>query len=102
MKKWTFAKVLDKRIDPATMPSPLDLYRAALNSRESKQRILQDALSAALENLMSWERVARAWGFEVEVLTDTRLGQPVPVFEDCTLKFVQSYGVKVTKANEGA
>ena len=102
MKRWTFAHTEDMWEDYlARLPPTTDPYREALLSREGKEKILNEALNAALENLMSWERVARAWGFEVEVLTDTGLGKPVPVLEGCTLKFVQSYGVKVTKANEG-
>ena len=90
MKKWTFAHREDMREDLLAMiPSPADLYREVLLSSEGKKAVLTSALNAALENLMSWERVARAWGFEVEVLTDTGLGKPVPVLEDHTLKFVQ-------------
>ena len=93
--KWTFAKVKDVDIAAFPMPSLDDLYRVSLNSREAKRKMLNDALNAALENLMSWERVARADGFVVECMTDAHNGEPHPVFEDCGIRFVQAYGVCV-------
>ena len=77
------------------------LYRDSLQSKEGKKLILTEALNAALENLMSWERVARALGFDVEVCTDTGLGKPHPVFDGNTVQFVQSYGVIVREPKEG-
>lgn len=77
------------------MPSMDDLYRNALNSRENKRATYQTALNAALENLLSWERVARADGFRIETLSDAHNGSPHPVFEGDKVTFVQAYGVRV-------
>ena len=102
MKKWTFANVEDLPCDCLpTIPSLDSLYRDSLQSREGKKKILNDALNATLENLMSWERVAKAWGFDVEVCTDTGLGKPRPVFNGDTVSFVQAYGVIVRESEEG-
>ena len=57
--RWTFAKVTDADLAASvTMPSLDELYRKSLNSREHKREVFQTALNAALENLMSWERIA--------------------------------------------
>ncbi len=82
------------------MPSLDELYRDSLQSKEGQKKILNDALNAALENLMSWERVAKAWGFDVEVFTDVGNGSPRPVFEGNTVCFVQAYGVRVIDADK--
>lgn len=101
--KWTFAKVEDLDVAKSiAIPSLDELYRRALNSREAKLKLLNDAINAALENLMSWERVARAEGFVVECLTDAHNGEAHPVFEGCGVRFVQAYGVRVREAQEGA
>lgn len=101
MKEWTFAKTGETCADLLSAPfSPEDLYRESLRSREGKKMILSKALNAALENLMSWERVAKAWGFDVEVCTETGLGRPHPVFDGNTVNFVQSYGVIVREQCE--
>lgn len=101
MKKWTFAHVEECQASYlATIPSFDSLYRESLLTREGKQEILNNALNAALENLMSWERVARAWGFDVEVFTDVGNGKPRPVFDGNTVSFVQAYGVRVIDADK--
>lgn len=102
MSKWTFANVKEIRDELyPTTPSLDDLYRKSLCTSEGKKIILQNALNAALENLMSWERVAKAWGFDVEVCTDTGLGKPQPEFDGNTIKFMQAYGVIVREHSEG-
>jgi len=59
MKRWTFAHTGDMCEDYlARIPLTTDPYREALLSREGKEKMLNDALNAALENLMSWERAA--------------------------------------------
>ena len=95
--KWVFADVKEcDRLKMPTLPSFDDLYKKSLNSREAKREIYERALNAALENLFSWERVARADGFSVQTLTDVHNGNPHPVFnDDGTIQFVQAYGVHV-------
>lgn len=101
MKKWTFAKSEDCPVDFLPTIHSLDsLYRNSLQSKEGKKEILTVALNAALENLMSWERVAKAWGFDVEVFTDVGIGRPRPVFDGGTVTFVQAYGVRVIDADK--
>lgn len=96
-REWAFALVKD--VDIANMPIlSLDgLYQKALNTRAAKRETYERALNAALENLCSWERLARADGFSVVPLTDTHNGSPHPVFDDDgrTIRFVQAYGVRV-------
>ena len=100
--KWTFAKMIDTDLSSAmAMPSVSDLYRASLNSRETKRELFQRALEAALENLMSWERIARAEGFDVELVVDAGRGEPCVALDGDEVKFVQAYGVIVREAEEG-
>lgn len=100
--RWTFAKVTDADLAASvTMPSLDELYRKSLNSREHKRELFQTALNAALENLMSWERIARAEGFAVELITDIGQGKPHSVFDGTTVQFVQAYGARVYEAEEG-
>lgn len=100
--KWTFAKMIDTDLSLAmTMPSVSDLYRASLNSRETKRELFQRALEASLENLMSWERIARSEGFDVELLVDAGRGEPRVALDGDEVKFVQAYGVLVREAEEG-
>lgn len=97
-REWVFA--LAKDVDLANMPmtpSLDELYQKAMNTRTAKRETYERALNAALENLFSWERLARADGFSVIPLTDIHNGSPYPVFGDDgrTIRFVQAYGVKV-------
>lgn len=98
--KWTFAHVSDLG-DEFKMPNLHDLYKKAQNTRANKREMYNRALNAALENLMSWERAARADGFDVVAVTDMFQGAPRPVFENGELRFVQAYGVIVREAKEG-
>ena len=97
-RAWAFALPKDV-VDIANVPMPsLDgLYQKALNTRTAKRETYERALNAALENLFSWERLARADGFSVIPLTDIHNGSPYPVFGDDgrTIRFVQAYGVMV-------
>ena len=100
--KWTFAKAMDADLAASvTLPSLDELYRKSLNSREHKREVFQTALNAALENLMSWERIARAEGFAVELMTDIGQGAPHSVFDGDTIQFVQAYGARVYEPKEG-
>jgi hypothetical protein len=78
------------------------LYQRAMNMRDSKREMYERALNAALENLFSWERAARADGFVVETATDIYNGQPHPIFstDGLHVTFVQAYGVRVTDEEE--
>jgi len=98
--KWTFCMAKD---DMALSPSMLsldDLYKRSLNDRENKRKMYERALNAALENICSWERMARADGFSVIALTDVHNGSPHPVFEGNVVRFIQAYGVKVGDEKE--
>lgn len=101
--KWAFADV--KEMDLlrfSSLPSLDELYERALNSRKTKRELYEQALNAALENLCSWERMARADGFSVRTLTDMHNGSPHPVFSDDGkhVQFVQAYGVRVEDKRE--
>lgn len=94
--EWTFAHASD--LDGSfTMPKLDDLYKKSLNLRGNKRQMYERALNAALENLMSWERAARADGFDVVAATDMFQGIPHPVYENGELRFVQAYGVRVVE-----
>lgn len=100
--KWTFAKVIDSDLaSKMVMQSVSDLYRASLNSREAKRELFQRALDAALENLVSWEQIARAEGFDVEAVVDPERCSRQVVLDVDGLKIVQAYGVMVRDAKEG-
>lgn len=75
-----------------------ELYRKALCAKDNRREIYERAINAALENLMSWERLAIADGYDVTPITDTGMGTPVPYFDGSEVRFVQSYGVKVREA----
>lgn len=96
-RAWAFALAKDVNIANLPMPSLDEFYQKALNTRTAKRETYERALNAALENLCSWERLARADGFSVILLTDTHNGSPYPVFDDDgrTIRFVQAYGVRV-------
>lgn len=103
--QWTFAKVREDiemcKLPP--LPSIGDLYKDALNTREAKHEMYQTALNAALENLFSWERAARADGFGVEAVLDMHNGAPHTVFSEDGqhVTFVQAYGVIVKDLEKG-
>ena len=102
-QKWAFAEVTE--MDPLKVlssPSLDDLYEQALNSRKAKRELYEQALNAALENLCSWERMARADGFSVQTLTDMHNGSPHPVFspDGKCVQFVQAYGVRAEDKRE--
>ena len=94
--QWCFAAPTDFKTWDA--PSLYDRYIEAMNSRDEKRKNYQRALDAALENLMSWERMARADGFSVRLVTDGHNGAPFPVFEWDKITFMQAYGVFVEDA----
>ena len=96
--KWVFAHVDDTMVDLPSLPSLDELYRQSLDSREGRRRTIEAGLKDALDNLVRWEHMAKADGFEVQVFTDEHLGNPHPVFEDTKLYFVQSYGVLVRES----
>lgn len=101
--KWAFADVKDMDLLKfSSLPSLDDLYEQALNSRKVKRELYEQALNAALENLCSWERMARADGFSVQTLTDMHNGSPHPVFspDGKCVQFVQAYGVRVEDKRE--
>lgn len=102
-KKWAFGFEIPGGIDLESIPMPTqlnELYRQSLNCRETKRELLEKALNAALENLLSWERIAHAEGFSVKVLTDTWCGNHHAVFEENKVSFVQAYGVAVLDEQE--
>ena len=92
--EWTFAAVDDFDSFP-TMAAYDEVYRSALNIRDNKRDMYNKAINAALENLMSWERAARADGFKVIVGTDIHQGAPHPEFIGGEIRFVQAYGAMV-------
>jgi hypothetical protein len=94
--KWTFAHVSDL-YSAFKLPNLHDLYKNSLNLRDSKREMYNRALNAALENLMSWERAARADGFDVICATDIFQGAPHPVYDNGEWRFVQAYGVQVVE-----
>lgn len=97
--EWTFAHVGD--LDGEfKLPNLDDLYKKSLNMRDNKREMYNRALNAALENLMSWERAARADGFDVIAATDIFQGIPHPVYENGELRFVQAYGVQVVEGGD--
>lgn len=100
---WQFARFMkDLKIDD--MLHPEKLYEMALNQRENKRKIYETALNAALENMLMWERMARADGFGVEALSDAYGGKVYTVVhhETGTVEFVQAYGVHVTDEKQGS
>lgn len=94
--KWSFARQTGES-ELSTIPSISGLYQRAMNNRDCKREMYERALNAALENLFSWERAARADGFVIETATDTYNGTPHPVFspDGLHVTFVQAYGVMV-------
>jgi hypothetical protein len=98
--KWCFGHIEDCKV---SIPSIPELYQRAMNNRECKREMYERALNAALENLLSWERAARADGFIVETVTDEHNGEPHPIFsaDGTHVTFVQAYGVIVKDQQEG-
>lgn len=94
--KWTFAHVrgLD---DELMMLNSGDPYKEALNLRDNKRDMYNKAINAALENLMSWERVIRADGFKIILATDIHQGAPHLEFTRGEPHFVQAYGAMVVE-----
>lgn len=94
---WKLARFM-KEIRLADTLHPERFYEMALNQRENKRKMYETAMNAALENMLMWERMARADGFGVETLTDAYGGDVHPVvnYENGTVEFVQAYGVHVT------
>lgn len=94
---WQFAGFV-KDIRLADMLYSEKLYEMALNQRDNKRKMYETALNAALENILMWERMARADGFGVETLADAYGGKVHTVVhhENGTVEFVQAYGVRVT------
>lgn len=98
--KWNFGHIEECKI--SITPAMPELYIQAMNSRECKRERYERALNAALENLLSWERVARADGFIVETVMDIHNGEPHPIFskDGQHVTFVQAYGVVVKDQQE--
>ena len=88
---WFFAKEVD--FEPPNMKSLYDLYCEQMNTREEKRKNLERAFSAALDTLMTLERMAHSDGFRLKVITSDMNGAPLPVFEGTKVTFVQSYRV---------
>ena len=103
-KRWAFAHAREdiKLAEIPQIPSMYEMYRRAMNTRDSKRELYERALNAALENLFSWERAARADGFAVIAMTDEHNGALYPVFskDGTKVTFVQAYGVRVTDEEE--
>lgn len=95
---WHFARFM-KDVRIADMLHPEKFYEMALNQRESKRKMYEAAMNAALENILMWERMARADGFGVETL----VGNVHPVYhhENETIEYIQAYGVHVTDERQG-
>lgn len=94
---WQFAKFMKElKIDDTQHPERF--YEMALGQRENKRKMYETAMNAALENMLMWERMARADGFGVEMLTHAYGGyvHPVVHHEKGTVEFVEAYGVRVT------
>ena len=98
--EWTFANVVHS-FQLGTLTDPNELYKLALGTRENKRKMYEVAVNAALENIMSWERMARADGFRLVACTDINKGAPHPIVEGDVVKFVQSYGVAVVDEEVG-
>ena len=93
---WTFGKKLANSIRVESLIDVGRLYEESLNHRKNRRKIYETSLNAALENLLSLERLARADGFDIKVLT-SRKEAPYPVTSDNGqfVEFVQAYGVAV-------
>lgn len=100
-KRWVFAHSQED-VKLETIPSMSELYQRAMNTRDCKREMYERALNAALENLFSWERAARADGFDIIAMSDRHNGAPHPVVSDDGTKvtFVQAYGVQVVEEEE--
>ena len=94
---WQFARFM-KELNMDDTLHPERFYEMALNQRENKRKMYETALNAALENILMWERMARADGFGVEALADAYGGKVHAVVhhENGTVEFIQAYGVRVT------
>lgn len=93
---WTFATPL-KELYIEDSLHPQKIYEMAHNQRDNKRKLYETALNAALENLVMWERMARADGFGVETIADGHGGNVHAVIhkERGTIEYVQTYGVHV-------
>lgn len=100
---WTFARFM-KDLKMNDMLNPERFYEMALNQRDNKRKMYEFAINAALENILMWERMARADGFGVVMLTDEYGGNVHPVFhyKEGTVEFIQAYGVHVTDEKQGS
>ena len=98
---WTFAAPL-KELNIRDSLNPQRIYEMAHNQRDNKRKLYETALNAALENLVMWERMARADGFDVETITDGHGGNVHAVIheESGTIEYVQAYGVRVKDERE--
>lgn len=94
---WQFARFM-KELKIGDTLNPEKFYEMALNQRENKRKMYEAAMNAALENILMWERMARADGFGIEMLTCAYRGNVHQVVhhEEGTVEFVQAYGVHVT------
>lgn len=95
---WTFAKSYE--LSAVKMPDVDKIYQEALNTRDNKRKMYDKAINAALENLMSWERMARADGFDVIVASDMHQGAPHPVFDGDKITFIQAYAAMVVESDK--
>ena len=93
---WCFAKEVDSY--PPDTPSLYQMYCEQMNTREENRKNLERALSSALDTLMTLERMVRADGFRLKVITSEMNGAPMPVFDGNKVTFVQSYGIVVEEA----
>lgn len=98
---WTFATPL-KELCIEDSLNPQKIYEMVHNQRDNKRKLYETALNAALENLVMWERMARADGFGVETIADGHGGNVHAIIhkESNTIEYVQTYGVRVKDERE--
>lgn len=97
--KWNFASNVEE-LDLSTIPSMSELNQ--MNTRDRKRELYERAIDAALENLLSWERAARADGFVVDTVMGVHNGDAHPVFskDGRHVTFVKAYGAIVKDMQE--
>lgn len=100
--KWNFASRVEEH-DLSTIPSMSELNIRDMNTRDCRRKLYERALNAALENLLSWERVARNDGFVVDTVMGIHDGDTHPIFskDGLHVTFVKAYGVIVKDQRDG-
>lgn len=97
--KWNFASKVEK-CDLSSILKMSELNQ--MNTRDRKRELYERAINAALENLLSWERAARADGFVVDTV-GIHDGDTHPIFskDGLHVTFVKAYGVVVKDQRDG-